>query len=70
MESIDPILGMKELEIAVVSSNKIKGSLPVLVFPHLSVLDISLNEFTDITNISKSDLKRLTFFKLVNTKVR
>ena len=70
MESIEPILGMKELEIASICGNKIKGSLPVLNYSNLIVLDITSNDFTDIQNIAKSDLKNLIFFKLVHTKIK
>ena len=34
---------MKELELAFVSDNKLKGSLPIMNLPMLNALDISLN---------------------------
>lgn len=61
---------MNQLELAFISDNKIKGPLPKMNFPLLNAFDMSLNDITDLNNITVSSLDSLAFFRMVYTKIK
>lgn len=54
--TIEPLLEITSLQVLIIQRNKLSGKLQKLNFPNLKILDISNNEYTDVSELAVSNL--------------